>query len=500
MRVALLALCLLVFAPATSTQAEEPRLPTPDEIDGAIERGVAWLLEEQRGPGTWGSGKHAVGKTALATFALLHCGLAEDQDTKASRRLARALRHLDTHGAGRARRRETDTRTYEASLLLMLLRSRGRPEDRERMQRLAALLCRSQAGNGQWWYDGVGKNTAGDNSNTQFAVLALGVARGEGLDVPDTYLRRAMRWWHSSGGSDGGFGYASGGSPKSASTGSMTAAGIACLGILETIFPRAAWRGVDPKYAPAPKGPAAVRPNAVAFLDQVFSVRRNHGPAIDRKNQRQRLAGRGWLHYYLWTVERAMVLAGLEKLGKHDWYALGARHLVDTQKKDGSWRGEHPLYATCFALLFLTRAADPPRAFTPGPAPPPAPGTAAPTTPRPDAPSPAEPEPAPEREPERGNLPPGTVADWLREDLQVGELPRRCRLAGAGSLMPLVRALQDPDEKVRRRAFEALTMLLPDERTRRADRHPLARGRLALWLRLYARHLVLEHDRFVVPD
>ncbi len=489
MRILGLPLCVLcILCGFAATGDAEPSLPARDAIDAAIENGVTWLLDEQKPVGTWGSGKAAVGKTALAVYALLHCGLAEDQDTKQARRLGRALAWLDKHGAGRAKRRERDTRTYEASLLLMLLRARGRDEDRPRMQRLADVLASTQIDNGQWWYDGEGarRRSGGDNSNTQFAMLALGVAVGEGLDVPKRVLAKADRWWSTSAGARGGFGYASGGSPKSAATGSMTAAGIASLAITD-----AAGAMHDPVRS------RATRARALAFLAEVFSVTRNHGPTIDRKQQRQRKAGRGWLHYYLWTVERAMVLAGQTKLGDLDWYAAGARHLIGTQKDDGSWRGEHPLYATCFALLFLTRAADRPRAFTP-PSRPVAEGPGPTVTPGPTEP----PKPAPERRPlppGPGPLGPGWVDDWLQEALPLGELARRCRLAGPTTLLPLVRALQHPDKDVRRRAFEALRALLPDERTERVDRHPLPRGRLALWLRTNARHLKLVDGRFQDP-
>ncbi len=490
-------LLLLALFPAAHA---DPRPPQGPEIDAAIAAGLDWLLEEQKPNGTWGSGKHALGKTALTVFALLHCGLAEGQGTKASKRLAKALKYLDRQGAGRGRRREADTRTYEASLLLMLLRSRGRAEDRERMQRLADLLCSTQTRNGQWWYDGKGARTrsGGDNSNTQFATLALGQAHGEGLEVPRRRLQLATGWWLRAAGAKGGFGYASGGSPKSASTGSMTAAGIACLAIGRAVL----GDGPAPAAGHAPTKTPAVRvqERATEFLADVFSVTKNHGPAIDRKQQRQRKGGRGWLHYYLWTVERAMVLSGRKQLGEHDWYAEGARHLLATQRKDGSWRGEHPLYATCFALLFLTRAADRPRAFTPR-AEPEEPGVSrGPTvTPPSKPPKPGEKAEAPPTAKPAAAVPSGTVLDWLRETLAVGELPRRCRIAGAGSLLPLVRALQHPEAAIRQRAFEALRALLPDERTERVDRHPLPRGRLALWLRLNARHLVLKGERFAEP-
>jgi len=473
--------------------APEAAPPGPAAIDGAIRRGVEWILAAQKGPGAWGSGRHAVGKSALAAYALLHAGLAEGQGTKASRRLTRALRYLDTHGAGRVSlSRESDTRTYEAALLLLVLQARGRPNDRERLQRLADLLCRTQTRNGQWWYDGKGgpRAAAGDNSNTQFALLALGRAHGAGLRVEPKVLARTTAWWIQAATKRGGFGYASGGSPRSAATGSMTAAGIACLAIGRRIQPGAATTEAE-----------RVQAAATRFLAEVFSVTRNHGPTTARVKQRRRNAGRGWQHYYLWTVERAMVLSEQERLGEHDWYAEGAGQLLATQKKDGSWRGEHPLYATCFALLFLTRAAAPPRVFTPRPEPG-APGVGqVPVTPAPAArevPAPGA-APAGKDAPPAAPLPPGTVRDWLGEALAPGVLAQRCRQAGAGSLLPLVTALQDPRPDVRQRAFESLRALLPDALTERVDRHPLPRGRLALRLRRDARDLVLREGRFILP-
>ena len=102
------------------------------------------------------------------------------------------------------------------------------------MQRLADALVRGQAANGQWTYPLKPGERVGDNSNTQFAVLALGAAAGAGLPIDETVLKRACLWWRSSVQSDGGFGYSSGGSRASASTGSMTAAGVASIAILES--------------------------------------------------------------------------------------------------------------------------------------------------------------------------------------------------------------------------------------------------------------------------
>lgn len=477
-----LGLLALLGAGPPVRAGEEARPPTPEAIDLAIEKGVGWLVSEQDAQGTWGSRSEPLGPTALAVYALLHAGLREGQDLPASRRLARAFAWLDDNGPGRGRARPDDSGTYAVSLLLLLLRERARPEDRPRMQALADRLVAQQALNGQWDYGGrpPRRSDVGDNSNTHFAVFALGAAVGEGLLVPRAALEAARTWWCSSAQTDGGWGYASGGSLASASTGSMTCAGIACLALLDAALSA-------PEVGPGP--PSEQAGAGLGFLASVFRVDRNHGPTMDRSRERQRGGGRGWLHYYLWTLERAMVLGGQERVAGKDWYALGAAHLLATQKDDGSWRQEHPLYGTCFALLFLSRAADPPRAYTPRPA---ERSAGVPVTPSPQGDAREDPAFAPPPEP----APPGTPAEWLGEDLAPGVLAQRVRLAGPAALLPLVEALDHPDRARRRRAHEALVELLPEERTRAIDRHPLPRGRLHRWLRRFARDLVLEGERF----
>ncbi len=70
-------------------------------------------------------------------------------------------------------------------------------------------------------------------------------------------------------------------------------------------------------------------------------------------------------YYYLYGLERVGVLALVKELGaNNDWYADGARVIVDQQKKDGRWDREKkgtagPVPDTCFALLFLSRSTTP---------------------------------------------------------------------------------------------------------------------------------------------
>jgi hypothetical protein len=65
----------------------------------------------------------------------------------------------------------------------------------------------------------------------------------------------------------------------------------------------------------------------------------------------------GWYYYYLYSVEKAMETAGVEKLGAHEWWREGCAQLLALEDagKAGSWNGKN-LEDTSFALLFLNRA------------------------------------------------------------------------------------------------------------------------------------------------
>ncbi len=455
---------------------EPPSLST--RVDAAIERGVAWLVGEQDGGGSWDRGPDALGPTALVAYALLHAGVVEEGSDRASRALARAFAWL-TREEPRDAPAARATGTYARAFLRLALDLRGRNEDRAWGRRLARALVSAQSANGQWAYETptTSPPAAGDNSNAQIAALALGVAAAVGDPVPAITLERAARWWREHAQADGGFGYASGGGHPSASTGSMTAAGIASLAQLALATGRV--DGASDDLAGVLIATEPVLGRAEAHLKDVFRVDRNDGPPAQRLEAR-RAAGRGWLHYYLWSVERALVLLGRERLGEIDWYRAGAEHLLVTQSKDGSWRGERALYATSFALLFLTRAADPPRAFTPRAREP-----RGPVTPREGGPAIA---------PDAART--LDVPRAVRDATSLADLLDAVRAGGAASLIDVAPLLDDRDPAIRRRAHEVLVASLPIERTANADRHPLARRRLRLWLRRFAPLLVWRDGAF----
>ena len=111
------------------------------------------------------------------------------------------------------------------------------------MQADVEALLQSRLPNGRWTYFNAatvkrGINTPdrtmiGDNSNTQFAVLALREAAMAGASIPSNIWREIRDYWQAEQFDDGGFGYRKDASSPAASYGSMTAAGTASLFITE---------------------------------------------------------------------------------------------------------------------------------------------------------------------------------------------------------------------------------------------------------------------------
>ena len=68
-------------------------------------------------------------------------------------------------------------------------------------------------------------------------------------------------------------------------------------------------------------------------------------------------------YYFMYGLERAGMLYGTERMGKHWWYSEGAEELLRRQKPSGAWGGgffpRQVVIDTCFAILFLRRATEP---------------------------------------------------------------------------------------------------------------------------------------------
>jgi hypothetical protein len=214
--------------------------------------------------------------------------------------------------------------------------------------------------------------TPSDNSNTQFAALALWVGRRHGLPV-EKAITKLDRRFRSTQMDDGGWSYNGlrpgpsmpmmAGMPGLGSTASMTCAGLLTLAIADgATLEYLKERKPDAKLPDISadkhllKGLAAlggVIDNPKSLKPQLPPQARPSAPLPDAA---RRVGGR--TYYFLWSMERVAVALALDTIGKKDWYGWGAEILLENQESNGFWLGEYGGCGadTCFALLFLKRA------------------------------------------------------------------------------------------------------------------------------------------------
>jgi hypothetical protein len=410
---AILALAVLLLVPWPARAVDK------EKITAAVERGVAYLKRQQLGNGTWPY--EEIGATALAALTLIECGVPIDDP--AVEKAAAAVRQASV----------SMTHTYSLALAILFLDRIGEPVDSALIQLMTVRLMGGQTVQGGWSYqcppphpgemrrltdllrehEGGKRGTAGpgrevrkggqvpkeviaqieqirkrrlvqpdpmsfgygDNSNTQFAVLALWVARRHGLPV-EAALADVDKRFRTSQNPDGGWGYLPlplAGLPREAVLGgagsrdTMTCAGLLCLGAGYAVANESALRtdpkAKDPTHPGAggrrPKDPLDDKVIAAGLRAVANDIDRLSGgrPGLGLPNPATRYSK---IYYYLWTLERMSVAFDFDTIKGTDWYSWGAEILLFNQDRDGGWTsGEFARDGsadTCFALLFLRRA------------------------------------------------------------------------------------------------------------------------------------------------
>jgi len=213
-----------------------------------------------------------------------------------------------------------------------------------------------------------------DNSNTQFAILAIWAARRHGLPV-DRTLKLVVKRFETGQNQEGSWSYLykyGGGLPERG--GAMNCVGLLGLAIGNGM-------AIDPTLndgRPDIKAAGIVGgPGLVALLVGLDGINKQlEFREAKRKGEKDQRVLKGFLavgkyigqpagplvdYYMLWSIERVAVLFNQPLVGQKDWYRWGAELLVANQTaggnwKDGSYHGSTPPIDTCLALLFLKRA------------------------------------------------------------------------------------------------------------------------------------------------
>jgi hypothetical protein len=336
------AAALIVAVVATRPLVAQPPQRPIDaaQVLQAIDHGIAYLKREQSPRGHWGEmAGYTGGVTALVTLSLLNAGVPADDPA-----IVKALEYL------RAIKPE---RTYVVALQTMVFAAAEPRKDMLLIDRNVRWLESKQVTEadrkGAWSYPGPG----GDNSNSQFAVLALYDAQSVGAKVKRQTWQLAADYWRSTQNDDGSWGYV----PGDAGSGSMTCAGIGALATSTAALESGdAQVNGNRVICCQPHEPDRALDRAVDWVAQHFSVRNNPRPAG---------SGQACLYYYLYGLERAGRLSARRFIGDHDWYREGAEFLVKDQDQlshywAGSWHAEQqPHISTALSLLFLAKGRRP---------------------------------------------------------------------------------------------------------------------------------------------
>lgn len=348
--------CLLYPQAAQTVQDDQT---IKEAVKPAIEAGVEFLRQTQTNLGTWvyqgqNSPNHeqVVGATALCGIALMECGVpVTDKQVKAAYNVVKAAANDPKFNY-----------TYSLCLTLIFLDRINKDKplkhgDANTILRLAGMIVNGQSADGRWGYhlpDG-----AVDNSNTQFAVVALWISRkyaGKQVGQIDKALALTERKFRSAQTQEGGWSY----DPSNVQIGAKATGSMTCAGILGLALSagakgeqrQATFRGAGAGggeagdvYRTLEKDPAvaAARTYIVSVLNQFVSGNPQEGH----------------ITYFLWSLERAATLYRWRKMDGVDWFEIGARYLMSKQQRNGSWNLDFlsgNVIDTSFALLFLAKS------------------------------------------------------------------------------------------------------------------------------------------------
>lgn len=361
--------------------------PDAEKVNRAIDRGTEHLLQSVGVD----AGDHMLRGDELVLFALVHAGKASD--SRARKLLDKILKE-DMNAPEYA--------TYNVSLRAMALEKLDPVKYQIQIAQAAWWLVNAQTDNGLWDYwslkekppstfakvEWPGKQATGETtkkdkgllvkrtvkwadrppgipkvlrnvSTAQYATLGLYSAFRAKVWVPEDTWKKALEGVLTSQSKGGGWGYIH---PKDEKNDwdrglmrvnrSMTSSQLAVLAVLKAVLET------------PPREIDAAMDKGFKYLGEDLMLKRMSAMKGPTGKSGADTTSVYWF-YFLYSVERAGILWGKERIGDKWWYAQGANELLRMQNDDGSWGQDYGSStdrpaATAFAILFLKRAVPPP--------------------------------------------------------------------------------------------------------------------------------------------
>lgn len=368
-----LAICLglLLAVPGASQQPQPSKVEADvvQRVRTVMDNGVKFLKKQQSPQGTWEGVVIGVladmegGQTALATLALLNCGVKSDDPA-----VKKALDYLASL---------PPKKTYVVGLSNLVF-AEARPNEKylPRIQKNADWLIESaigfRGGAGTlegWSYPG---NQIADNSNTQYALLGLYAAKQAGATIDDKVWKAIQDYYTrtqvSEGATSGYWAYYNKQFGDRASF-SMTVAGVCGL-LIAAMGLDASEQDLDPQTGMPRKDQNGNTKCGVYSENTALTKGMNWvGANFTFESPKSSM-------YNIYGIERLGRLSGQRFIDRYDWYREGSDRLVGKydpvrgewvggmQQDDGSIVGKggidaSPVLSTSFALLFLSKGRTP---------------------------------------------------------------------------------------------------------------------------------------------
>lgn len=316
---------------------------TEEQIDAAIEAGIAQIWQQQQSEGRWGrydwaGGHHyAWGRDAIALLTLEFADVEID-DPRFQKGLKLFLE------AELEQNYEQCCRTMMLAHLARRTRGDRQAGFKKQLIENVRWIEEAQGDHGGWTYVSLkGGKGYHDFSNSQMAVLALSEAILSGVEVSPEVMKKAQDLFLSAQRPDGAWNYRLG-DQKEQSYGSMTAAAVATLFITrDYLTPQV---GCPCRGGRAPRQTSAVDKaiaGGIKWLGQNYVSDNNPG-----------YSQHWWIEYWHYSVARVGVATGYRFIGDHNWYREGAVYACPRT----ALGGQNFPYG-CLATLFLIKGKAP---------------------------------------------------------------------------------------------------------------------------------------------